>query len=92
MACASAACHGAGSHRRVAESATLLGLSSLLPHKPRPLSGGQCQRVAMGRAIVREPRLFLFDEPLSNLNAKPRIGMRAEIRRLQRRLGVTACL
>jgi sn-glycerol 3-phosphate transport system ATP-binding protein len=77
-------------HRRVAEAATLLDLSDLLPRKPRQLSGGQRQRVAMGRAIVREPRLFLFDEPLSNLDAKLRVGMRAEIRRLQRRLGVTS--
>ena len=58
--------------------------------KPRQLSGGQRQRVAMGRAIVREPKLFLFDEPLSNLDAKLRVQMRAEIRRLQRRLGVTS--
>ena len=62
----------------------------LLQRKPRQLSGGQRQRVAMGRAIVREPKLFLFDEPLSNLDAKLRVQMRAEIRRLQRRLGVTS--
>ncbi len=76
--------------RRVEESAALLGLGSLLSRKPRQLSGGQRQRVAMGRAIVREPKLFLFDEPLSNLDAKLRVTMRAEIRRLQRRMGVTS--
>ncbi|HTC11795.1 MAG TPA: sn-glycerol-3-phosphate ABC transporter ATP-binding protein UgpC [Acetobacteraceae bacterium] len=76
--------------RRVDEAAALLGLDALLTRKPRQLSGGQRQRVAMGRAIVREPKLFLFDEPLSNLDAKLRVQMRAEIRRLQRRLGVTS--
>jgi sn-glycerol 3-phosphate transport system ATP-binding protein len=76
--------------RRVNEAAALLGLNDLLARKPRQLSGGQRQRVAMGRAIVREPKLFLFDEPLSNLDAKLRVQMRAEIRRLQRRLGVTS--
>jgi sn-glycerol 3-phosphate transport system ATP-binding protein len=76
--------------RRVDEAAALLGLGPLLTRKPRQLSGGQRQRVAMGRAIVREPKLFLFDEPLSNLDAKLRVQMRAEIRRLQRRLGVTS--
>ncbi len=76
--------------RRVDEAAALLGLGELLARKPRQLSGGQRQRVAMGRAIVREPKLFLFDEPLSNLDAKLRVQMRAEIRRLQRRLGVTS--
>jgi len=75
---------------RVDEAANLLGLQALLSRKPRQLSGGQRQRVAMGRAIVRHPRLFLFDEPLSNLDAKLRVQMRAEIRRLQRRLGVTS--
>ncbi|MFL5252915.1 MAG: ABC transporter ATP-binding protein [Rhodopila sp.] len=75
---------------RVQEAAALLGLGDLLGRKPRQLSGGQRQRVAMGRAIVREPKLFLFDEPLSNLDAKLRVQMRAEIRRLQRRLGVTS--
>ena len=75
---------------RVAEAAALLGIEALLERKPRQLSGGQRQRVAMGRAIVREPELFLFDEPLSNLDAKLRVQMRAEIRRLQRRLGVTS--
>jgi len=76
--------------RRVDEAATLLGLEALLKRKPRQLSGGQRQRVAMGRAIVRDPKLFLFDEPLSNLDAKLRVQMRAEIRKLQRRLGVTS--
>jgi sn-glycerol 3-phosphate transport system ATP-binding protein len=76
--------------RRVQEAADLLGLSELLDRRPRELSGGQRQRVAMGRAIVREPKLFLFDEPLSNLDAKLRVAMRAEIKRLQRRLGVTS--
>jgi sn-glycerol 3-phosphate transport system ATP-binding protein len=75
---------------RVDEAAVLLGLGELLARKPRQLSGGQRQRVAMGRAIVRHPKLFLFDEPLSNLDAKLRLAMRAEIRRLQRRLGVTS--
>jgi sn-glycerol 3-phosphate transport system ATP-binding protein len=76
--------------RKVEEAAALLGLDSLLSRKPRQLSGGQRQRVAMGRAIVRDPKLFLFDEPLSNLDAKLRVQMRAEIRKLQRRLGVTS--
>ena len=76
--------------RRVAEAAEMLEIGPLLDRKPRQLSGGQRQRVAMGRAIVREPKLFLFDEPLSNLDAKLRVQMRAEIRRLQRRLGVTS--
>jgi sn-glycerol 3-phosphate transport system ATP-binding protein len=76
--------------RRVEEAAKLLGIDALLTRRPRQLSGGQRQRVAMGRAIVREPKLFLFDEPLSNLDAKLRVQMRAEIRRLQRRLGVTS--
>ncbi len=76
--------------RRVDEAAALLNLAGLLGRRPRELSGGQRQRVAMGRAIVREPKLFLFDEPLSNLDAKLRVQMRAEIRRLQRRLGVTS--
>src|SRR5690349_3871351 len=76
--------------RRVDEAAGLLGLGELLARKPRQLSGGQRQRVAMGRAIVRHPKLFLFDEPLSNLDAKLRLTMRAEIRRLQRSLGVTS--
>ena len=75
---------------RVSEAAELLGIGALLARRPRQLSGGQRQRVAMGRAIVRHPKLFLFDEPLSNLDAKLRVQMRAEIRRLQRRLGVTS--
>src|SRR5438105_11196751 len=74
--------------RRVADVAELLGLTDLLDKKPAQLSGGQRQRVAMGRAIVREPTLFLMDEPLSNLDAKLRVQMRAEISRLQRHLGV----
>jgi sn-glycerol 3-phosphate transport system ATP-binding protein len=76
--------------RRVQEAAALLGIEALLDRRPKQLSGGQRQRVAMGRAIVREPKLFLFDEPLSNLDAKLRVQMRAEIRRLQQRLGVTS--
>ncbi len=75
--------------RRVTEAASVLDLTELLDRKPKSLSGGQRQRVAMGRAIVREPRAFLMDEPLSNLDAKLRVQMRAEIARLQRRLGVT---
>jgi multiple sugar transport system ATP-binding protein len=75
--------------RRVREAAELLGLDDLLDRKPRNLSGGQRQRVAMGRAIVREPQAFLMDEPLSNLDAKLRVQMRAEIARLQRDLQVT---
>ncbi len=76
--------------RRVHDTAAMLGLDTLLARKPRQLSGGQRQRAAMGRAIVREPKLFLFDEPLSNLDAKLRVQMRAEIRRLQKRLGITS--
>ena len=76
--------------RRVEEAAALLDIGALLDRRPRQLSGGQRQRVAMGRAIVREPKAFLFDEPLSNLDAKLRVQMRAEIKRLQRRLGVTS--
>jgi len=75
--------------RRVEEAADLLGLSALLARKPRQLSGGQRQRVAMGRAIVREPAAFLMDEPLSNLDAKLRVQMRAEIGKLRQRLGTT---
>jgi multiple sugar transport system ATP-binding protein len=74
---------------RVNSAARTLGLAEVLPKKPRTLSGGQRQRVAMGRAIVREPRAFLMDEPLSNLDAKLRVEMRAEIARLQRELEVT---
>ena len=75
--------------RRVDEVAQTLGLYELLDRKPRALSGGQRQRVAMGRAIVREPKAFLMDEPLSNLDAKLRVSMRAELARLHERLGVT---
>ena len=75
--------------RRVDEAARILELDELLGRKPRQLSGGQRQRVAMGRAIVRQPRAFLMDEPLSNLDAKLRVQMRAEIAKLQRSLGVT---
>ncbi|HYY04901.1 MAG TPA: sn-glycerol-3-phosphate ABC transporter ATP-binding protein UgpC [Gaiellaceae bacterium] len=74
---------------RVGSTAATLGLAEVLGKKPRTLSGGQRQRVAMGRAIVREPQAFLMDEPLSNLDAKLRVEMRAEIARLQRDLGVT---
>jgi multiple sugar transport system ATP-binding protein len=75
--------------RRVADAARVLGLEPFLKRKPRALSGGQRQRVAMGRAIVRQPAAFLMDEPLSNLDAKLRVQMRAEIARLQNDLGVT---
>jgi multiple sugar transport system ATP-binding protein len=75
--------------RRVLEAAQILGLTDSLKKKPRTLSGGQRQRVAMGRAIVRNPQAFLMDEPLSNLDAKLRVEMRAEIARLQRDLAVT---
>ncbi|MCU1489088.1 MAG: transporter related protein, partial [Acidimicrobiaceae bacterium] len=75
--------------RRVREAARILALTEYLERKPKALSGGQRQRVAMGRAIVREPRAFLMDEPLSNLDAKLRVDMRAEIARIQRLLGVT---
>jgi multiple sugar transport system ATP-binding protein len=74
---------------RVQQAAKLLGLEEFLKRKPRALSGGQRQRVAMGRAIVREPSAFLMDEPLSNLDAKLRVQMRAEIAKLQNDLGVT---
>jgi multiple sugar transport system ATP-binding protein len=74
---------------RVAAAAEILGLEDLLERLPRELSGGQRQRVAMGRAIVRNPRAFLFDEPLSNLDAKLRVKMRGEIKRLHQRLGKT---
>jgi multiple sugar transport system ATP-binding protein len=75
--------------QRVSDAATALEIQEFLKRKPRALSGGQRQRVAMGRAIVREPHAFLMDEPLSNLDAKLRVQMRAEIHQLQRRLGVT---
>lgn len=76
--------------RRVREAAKILAIESLLDRKPRQLSGGQRQRVAMGRAIVRKPQVFLFDEPLSNLDAKLRVQMRVEIKKLQKAFGVTA--
>jgi multiple sugar transport system ATP-binding protein len=75
--------------RRVQEVAEMLSLEELLKRRPAQLSGGQRQRVAMGRALVREPEVFLLDEPLSNLDAKLRIQMRAELKRLHARLGIT---
>lgn len=75
--------------KRVAQAAQILGLTDLLGRYPRQLSGGQRQRVAMGRSIVRNPQVFLFDEPLSNLDAKLRVAMRAEIKSLHRRLATT---
>jgi multiple sugar transport system ATP-binding protein len=74
----------------VAEAASVLGLDALLDRKPKQLSGGQRQRVAVGRAIVRHPAVFLFDEPLSNLDAKLRVQMRAEIKKIQARLKTTS--
>ncbi|HEU5278913.1 MAG TPA: ATP-binding cassette domain-containing protein, partial [Gaiellaceae bacterium] len=74
---------------RVGDVARMLGLEELLHRRPAALSGGQRQRVAMGRAIVREPAAFLMDEPLSNLDAKLRVDMRAELARLHERLGIT---
>lgn len=75
--------------RRVAEAAKILGLQDYLNRKPKALSGGQRQRVAVGRAIVRKPKVFLFDEPLSNLDAKMRVQMRTEISKLHHNLGAT---
>jgi len=76
--------------KRVRRSAEILGIQALLERRPRQLSGGQRQRVALGRAIVRDPRVFLFDEPLSNLDAKLRVQMRVELKRLHHRLETTA--
>src|SRR5215211_2370712 len=76
--------------QRVRDAADILGIGELLKRKPRQLSGGQRQRVALGRAIVRHPRVFLFDEPLSNLDAKLRVQMRVELKKLHERLGTTA--
>ena len=76
-------------HRRVLEAAEILGITEYLDRKPKALSGGQRQRVAVGRAIVRKPKAFLFDEPLSNLDAKMRVQMRAEISKLHKRLKST---
>jgi multiple sugar transport system ATP-binding protein len=85
--------HRGGSRAEIAERVTwaadILGLTALLKRRPGQLSGGQRQRVAMGRAIVRNPKVFLFDEPLSNLDAKLRVVMRGEIKRLHQRLGTT---
>jgi len=75
--------------RRVGDMAAMLGLTELLQRRPGQLSGGQRQRVAMGRALVREPQVFLLDEPLSNLDAKLRVQMRAELKKLHHRLGIT---
>jgi len=75
--------------RRVREISAVLGLDELLKRRPAQLSGGQRQRVAMGRALVREPKVFLLDEPLSNLDAKLRVQMRAELKRLHAKLGIT---
>ena len=76
--------------KRVQEAAEILGIQDYLKRKPRQLSGGQRQRVALGRAIVRHPQVFLFDEPLSNLDAKLRVQMRVELKKLHERLGTTA--
>jgi multiple sugar transport system ATP-binding protein len=76
--------------KRVEDAAEILGIQELLARKPRQLSGGQRQRVAVGRAIVRHPQVFLFDEPLSNLDAKLRVQMRVELKRLHERLETTA--
>ncbi|MBS0539423.1 MAG: sn-glycerol-3-phosphate ABC transporter ATP-binding protein UgpC [Proteobacteria bacterium] len=76
--------------KRIKRAAEILGIESLLNRKPRQLSGGQRQRVALGRAIVRDPKVFLFDEPLSNLDAKLRVQMRVELKKLHERLAVTS--
>ena len=76
-------------HEKVIKMAELLGIKDLLERKPKELSGGQMQRVALGRALVREPKLFLMDEPLSNLDAKLRTHMRTEIKKLQKKIGIT---
>ncbi len=76
--------------QRIRRAAGILGIENLLDRKPRQLSGGQRQRVALGRAIVRDPKVFLFDEPLSNLDAKLRVQMRVELKKLHERLGTTA--
>ena len=76
--------------KRIKRAADILGIENLLARKPRQLSGGQRQRVALGRAIVRDPKVFLFDEPLSNLDAKLRVQMRVELKKLHERLGTTA--
>ena len=76
-------------HKRIRETASMLGIEPLLGRRPKALSGGQRQRVAVGRAIVREPQAFLFDEPLSNLDARLRIEMRGELKRLHRRVQTT---
>jgi multiple sugar transport system ATP-binding protein len=76
--------------QRVRDAADILGIENLLQRKPRQLSGGQRQRVALGRAIVRHPQVFLFDEPLSNLDAKLRVQMRVELKKIHDRLGTTA--
>src|ERR1700751_154991 len=76
--------------KRVREAADILGIGEYLKRKPRQLSGGQRQRVALGRAIVRHPRVVLFDEPVSNLDAKLRVQMRSALKKLPQRLGTTA--
>ena len=78
--------------RRVEEAARILDISHLLDRKPKALSGGQRQRVALGRAIVRDPKVFLLDEPLSNLDAKLRVEMQVEIKRIQKELGITTII